>query len=900
LKRIKLLHREVAAAIAILLVFGATAAHGQSPIITGYVQDSSGNPLQYATVNLVNDKATVLQFAFTNEKGAFSFTLGAGETSLPRWLEATYVGFQRRRQALSPLQSTYYLKLAADTGMLKEVVVHRKPPIEQMGDTTRYNVDEFAQKEDRTIADVLRRMPGIEVDDDGAISYNGIRVSNLYIHGDDLMSGSYGMATRVIRKEMIVSVDLIRNFQPIKVLKNKMPSDNTAINLVLRDEKSLKLSVNGMAGAGWPRLYDGSATGILLNSRFKAIDKVSFNNCGVDYSDDFKQLGNSNFISDVSNAAPKVNLSLATVGSPDIPLPNYYFNNSGIVNLNNLYKTKNNVQFKVNVQGSIDRSTLNYLSRTDNYLLHDTISYSESQSLVNRPTQLKTAFNILVNKDRCFLTNNMKFELSNSDNNSSMNFNGYAFEQGVNNKVNSFSNDLNLIPSLSAKGIGELRWLVSYNGNRQSLGIGRGYDFQVPPQQGFYDSVVQRVQVPALFSNLQLGYKVAGNTVAQAYTVGIMAESQDLVSQLQLNKGGAGAHYTGDVGNNLHWNRYNVSFTPEYDLKYGKLRSGVKLPVALQSIHYYQQEYSLDSKKNRFLFNPVATVKYEFTPEQSLNANYSFNNSFSNITGVFRGGILTNYKAFSANDADIQEKSTHSVSASYNYQKAVKMMFFNTGIIYSTTRADAVSSNEYLNNIQKIVFLPYNNSLRHLSLNAGFSKYLFKLKLTGSLTARWSRSRYMEILNGQMQPFYSDNLLFGAKLIKKFLPAVSLTYEPRGSWSTSWVVAADSLADKLTHHAFRLDQRLILGIAPMNRTNVEVSARHSFSNKTNSNGVQYFFMDAKATYTPTNKKMDLSLSVTNLFNVASYTLYSLSPYQAMVSQYHIRGRMAILRLNYYF
>ena len=110
--------------------------------------------------------------------------------------------------------------------------VKTKPAIISKGDTLSYPVKAFSREEDLSIGDVLQRMPGITVDDDGKIYYNNKAIANLYTDGDNLMDGRYGLATKVITKDMIQSVDVIQHHQPIEALKGKISSDNVAINLV--------------------------------------------------------------------------------------------------------------------------------------------------------------------------------------------------------------------------------------------------------------------------------------------------------------------------------------------------------------------------------------------------------------------------------------------------------------------------------------------------------------------------------------------------------------------------------------------------------------------------------------------------------------------------------------------
>ena len=83
---------------------------------------------------------------------------------------------------------------------IKEVVV-RSVPIRQSVDTLTYDVNAFKKEKDRSIEDVLKRMPGISVDNTGGIYYQGERISKFYIENMDMLSGNYTLATKNIRPE---------------------------------------------------------------------------------------------------------------------------------------------------------------------------------------------------------------------------------------------------------------------------------------------------------------------------------------------------------------------------------------------------------------------------------------------------------------------------------------------------------------------------------------------------------------------------------------------------------------------------------------------------------------------------------------------------------------------------
>ena len=102
--------------------------------------------------------------------------------------------------------------------------------IREHGDTLSYNVGSYTQQGDRVIGDVLKRMPGIEVSESGAIKFNGKSIKNFYVEDMDLLQGRYGLATNNINAADVTTVQVLQNHQPIKALQGKELSDGVAIN----------------------------------------------------------------------------------------------------------------------------------------------------------------------------------------------------------------------------------------------------------------------------------------------------------------------------------------------------------------------------------------------------------------------------------------------------------------------------------------------------------------------------------------------------------------------------------------------------------------------------------------------------------------------------------------------
>ena len=190
-----------------------------------------------------------------------------------------------------PLDSAAFpltVSMEPGTTLLKEVTV-KADRIRQQGDTITYNVGSFAQAQDRTIGDVLKRMPGIDVSSSGKIKYQGEDINKFYIEGTDLLGGKYGLATNGISHDDVGAVEVMENHQPVEVLSGIAFSDKAAINLKLKNKAKAAWSIHGDAGGGWSwqpegAVWDGELFAMCAMPGFQNITTFRTNNTGEDLS----------------------------------------------------------------------------------------------------------------------------------------------------------------------------------------------------------------------------------------------------------------------------------------------------------------------------------------------------------------------------------------------------------------------------------------------------------------------------------------------------------------------------------------------------------------------------------------------------------------------------------------
>ena len=134
-------------------------------------------------------------YSISNDKGEYSITYKGQADSL----QVVVTGFNIKQQSCVIKAQTQRIDFNVEYEEMKirEVTVLAKS-VERQSDTIVYNVSSYANVTDRSIGDVLRKMPGISVASSGEVKYNGMSINKFYVEGLDMLEGRYGIATNNI------------------------------------------------------------------------------------------------------------------------------------------------------------------------------------------------------------------------------------------------------------------------------------------------------------------------------------------------------------------------------------------------------------------------------------------------------------------------------------------------------------------------------------------------------------------------------------------------------------------------------------------------------------------------------------------------------------------------------
>ena len=179
--------------IVLLGIFYATALVGQNQLfsIQGAVTDTAGVALEGATVVLLNAKDSVLlAYGVSGKQGQFELKrINAGAYLL----EASYLGYEKYSEAISldpaaDQQINKTIVLQQEAALLNEVEISAEHiPIQIKGDTIEYNANAFKTQPNAVVEDLLKQLPGVEVERNGNVKAQGKDVEHIYVDGKEFL-----------------------------------------------------------------------------------------------------------------------------------------------------------------------------------------------------------------------------------------------------------------------------------------------------------------------------------------------------------------------------------------------------------------------------------------------------------------------------------------------------------------------------------------------------------------------------------------------------------------------------------------------------------------------------------------------------------------------------------------
>lgn len=282
------------------LLVGAQAQNGS---IKGKLMDSTAKqPISDATVSVINTKdSSLATFTLSNKQGIFEIK-GLEEGNYQ--LVITHLGFETFKKTVSVTATTKNvdlgdLKIPKEFKSLEGVTVTNDAPVIIKNDTIQFKADAFKTKPNATVEDLLKKIPGMQVEKDGTVKAQGETVQKVYVDGKEFFGNDPKLATKNLTADMVESVQVFDDMSDqAKFTKIDDGSKTKAVNIKLKKDKNKGVFGRALLAGGYNKENGGRYEGNLSFNKFNGNQRISvlfnannINKQGFSFSDIISSMG---------------------------------------------------------------------------------------------------------------------------------------------------------------------------------------------------------------------------------------------------------------------------------------------------------------------------------------------------------------------------------------------------------------------------------------------------------------------------------------------------------------------------------------------------------------------------------------------------------------------------------
>ncbi|WP_298422570.1 carboxypeptidase-like regulatory domain-containing protein [uncultured Kordia sp.] len=877
----------------------------------GIVRDSLKNPLELANVIAINKATSTLEsYSITDQQGKYKLAL---KKNSKYKIQVSYIGLKTLEDSLTTKETsvTKDFVLKEDT-TLDEVELTYEMPVTIKGDTLIYNADSFKNGTERKLEDVLEKLPGVEINEDGQIEVEGKVVNKLMVNGKDFFDGDTKLATKNIPSKAVDKIQVLRNYSEVGQLRSVTNNqDNVAINIKLKEGKENFWFGNVTVGGGsspddelylvQPKLfyyspkYSINFIGDLNNIGEVALSRRDIRGFGGGFRAPSRSSGTNinlgdnglNFLTNQGNAL-EIENKLATGNfsySPTkaLDLSGFVIYNSSRI----LSKETSFVQYtdpdlgipdEATEQRSRERSdqALVKLSATFQPNLNNQLDY-DVLARTSNDSQVQGVFSSVIgNTDQVdtvkpfSINQNINYYYTINENNI------LAFEA-----QHLFKNEDPFYNARLDNGL---------NSAFDTTAAGLGLD----TAQDIYD-LAQNRRIQSNQLDAKLDYYNILNTKSNInFTLGTILSRQDFNSNLFQFRG-TGIQFNpipsfnnGQITNDVTYNFSDVYLGVHYRLKSGKFTFTPGF-----SVHAYGNNNSQGGetfKDNFFRVLPDFETRIQFKKSEALTLRYDMRNQFTDVTRLAEGLVMNNFNSFQFGAPDLQNALSHNVSLVYTSFNLFNYTNVFARASYSSNIDQIRSLTDFESVIRTSTFFNSNFADENVNVFGRVQRTFGKVR--ASLNASFNYSKINQFIQGQqsLNEGFTQTYRPGIRTNFRVAPNVSLNYQysvtnnTQGGRKTKFVTNAPSIdfdAYIWKRITFRSD--------------------YTYNNQDLGNGQSQSFQTWNASLSyrkDRDAKWEYELKATNILDISSQVRNSANNLSVFTSETFIQPRFVTFRFIY--
>lgn len=868
-----------------LIIFISNAIYSQT-IIKGNITDSDNKAISNSSV-LILKKATddVIAYAISDSKGFYSITFSSSYNEID--IQVRCMGYETITETINNLSQTKNFNLNEKSFELKEVII-KGSPITQKGDTIKYSVNSFSKEQDRSIGDVLKRMPGIEVLSDGKILYQGRPINKYYIEGLDLLEGKYNLANENLPYKEVTQVQILENHQPIKALDSLKFSDQAALNIKLKN--AYTFTGQARLGGGFsPLLWDANLTPMLFTKKKQMLTTYQTNNTGDNVASQLKKLTIEDIINQFENNSEKTDwLNIQQLAKPNFSEKRWLDNNIHLLSGNYLQKLNNDYELRVNLSYLNDYQQQNGFTNTEFITPVNTITILEEKYNQLFFNSLQTNITLQKNASKNYFKNSLEFQGFWDSQRGNITLNNQLLKQQLSNEFFRISNNLKTIFPLGKQMI-TLNSYLGLNKTPQTLNVNPGQFENLLNNNLPYDEVTQQVDLNTFYTNNSISLTKAIKRFSIEPKVGFQIENQQLNSEIFTS---ANNNLSNDFFNNLDWFRSKIYIDIQNQYKKDKWRIELTTPINHHTYQIKDDPLQSSEQINRVTFEPRLSAIYDMSSFWKINSSINFTNQFGTINQLHYAYILQNYRNLQRINAPLPQNSNQNFTIGLSYRNPIKTLFWNVMYMNSRSLNNLLYQTQILpNGATELQAVEQDNMRNNHNISTRASKYFSKIKSNITLNATFGLQDFQQLLNNNLTDIKNQNLTIGNKIDTDITDKINVEYQANWTFSKNKVQSQDNPTITQQSHIFNLN------IYPSKNQYFAIKSEY-INNNLFTERTENIFTDLIYRYTITKKKIDLEFQFSNIFNTTNFRTININEFSYVETNFNLRPRQILFKVRF--
>lgn len=857
--------------------------------IKGSVKDVDGVtiPLSNILIKENENPESIIEFTYARN-GKFSTTLKKTYKTL--LIEVTSQDYYSEKFIIQypKVEETYLIDFALQKQNLTElkevIVMSEKKSYSTKQDTLTYNIDKYKDPTDKKVQDVLKRLPGIEVNEkSGEIKYKGKSVETVTLDGDNLFGYNYSLGTKNINIDMLEQVQAIDNYSENPLLKGIEGGEKVSLNLKLKKGKT-DYSGNIDVGFGLSNelnLLNNSNANILgISKNYKSFGTITYNNIGINHSP-FDYFSSSKSIEQqkekdfsTHKIIPEALLNIA------IDDERANINSMLFSNYNNIFKINNRFSIKTNLYYINDNINLNQLNSIENNTQNQLFITTDKFNTNKKPQFYRGDIELKYNTSKnSLLQYKSKFSYENIISNSSITANQVNFfKSNLKSKSIFFNQRILYTNKLNNYQAIQIQLNHAYNNIPQDLKLNDQNSSNIEEQssnfkKNFFDALV-----------VLLGNK---SKFKYSFSTGVNYENTAFNSFNNLNQ----IDVNINSPNYLKKSVYVLGST-NYSLNNWSMMPSFSIKFLNQELNESQD---LNSKlKSGVLFEPSFIVRYRINTKSFISSKVSFSQTPFSEEYIFRNPITTNNRIRITNTPTLEIQKTEIYTLNYYNNNMYKQFLISIGISYQKNNGNYFS-NFLINENETIInnfYLKEKND--HLDLNLSTEKFVSKLSTTFKFTSTLSKTNYKNIVNTtDLRNNSSVNISNELAIKTAFDTKINFENQSNYFYSSNKSENVGSIRNKMFSNTLKLKYKHSSSVFSV------ISGDYYLPNVCNSKN-DYLFIDFSINYKPKSKKYEFNIIGKNLLNNIVFSQIQTSDFSRNTMQNNLISRFVLLNFTHNF